>query len=268
MNVRSRPWAAAIAGLSIALAAGLTACGGDDDESAADITAACEAHAGVLAGFNTLFTTVPEPPEDGPPPPEFTPQLQSAYDANIATPLAALVAGAPDEIKDEVDEIALKVRQFRDNADPSAIDGDDFERLTGTVDAYLHENCTGAKATVKAVNYAYQGLPATLPAGTVRIEMENTSDEAHEIVVLNRKPGVTETYDQILALPEDQLEAKLDFVDATSANPGETVYMVANLPAGDLVFLCSFGKGTTDDDDPKEAEPHFTLGMKQEVKVA
>ena len=44
--------------------------------------------------------------------------------------------------------------------------------------------------------------------------------------------------------------------------------MVANLPAGDLVFLCSFGKGTTDDDDPKQDEPHFTLGMKQEVKVA
>ena len=267
MNVRSRPWAA-IAGLSIVLAAGLTACGGDDDDSAADITAACDGHAGMLAGFNTLFTTVPEPPEDGPPPPEFKGQLQSAYDANIATPLAALVAGAPDEIKDEVDEIALKIKRFRDDADPSAIDGEDFQRLTGTVDAYLHENCSGPKADVKAVNYAYEGLPATMPAGTVRIELENTSDEAHEIVILNRKPGVTETYDQLLALPDDQAQAKLDFVDAASVDPDGTGYIVANLPAGDLVFLCSFGKGTTDDDEPKQEEPHFTLGMKQEVKVA
>ncbi|MEA2902066.1 MAG: hypothetical protein QOH36_1953 [Actinomycetota bacterium] len=267
MNVRSRPWAA-VAGLSIALAASFTACGGDDDESAADVTAACEAHANVLAGFNTLFTVVPEPPEDGPPPPEFKGQLQSAYDANIAAPVAQLVSSAPDEIKDEVDEIALKVKQFRDDADPSAIDGDDFERLTGTVDAYLHENCSGPKADVKAVNYGYQGLPATLPSGTVRIKLDNSTDEAHEIVILNRKPGVTETYDQLLALPDDQAQAKLDFVDATSTDPGGTGYIVANLPAGDLVFMCSFGKGSTDDDDPKQEEPHFTLGMKQEVKVA
>jgi hypothetical protein len=267
MNLRRRPLAA-IAGLSIALAAGLTACGGDDDESAADVTAACEAHASVLAGFNTLFNTVPEPPEDGPPPPEFKGQLQSAYDADIAAPVAQLVSTAPDEIKDEVDEIALKVKQFRDDADPSAIDGDAFERLTGTVDGYLHENCPGPKADVVAVNYGYQGLPATLPAGTVRIKLENTSDEAHEIVILNRKPGVTETYDQILALPQDQTDSKVDFIDATSTDPDGTGYIVANLPAGDLVFLCSFGKGTTDDDEPKEAEPHFTLGMKQEVKVA
>jgi hypothetical protein len=102
----------------------------------------------------------------------------------------------------------------------------------------------------------------------VRIEMENTADEAHEMVVLTRQPGVTESFDQLLALPEDQFEAKFAFIGAASADPGKTAYLVQKFGPGDYIFLCSFGKGTTDDDDPKPEEPHFNLGMKQEVKVA
>ncbi len=265
MNVRRRR-RAVVAVLSIALAAGLAACG--DDSENADIGDACDAHASVLAGFNTLFTTLPAPPDDGPPPSEYATALRSSYDANIAVPLASLVANAPDEIRDETEEVARKVRQFRDEADSSVIEGEDFERLTGTVDGYLFENCSGTKASVEATNYAYDGLPPTLPAGTVRFELENTSDEAHEMVVVRRKPGVTETYDQLLALPGDQLRAKVDFVDTTSANPDETTFMVPALPVGDYLVVCTYGKGTTDDDEPTDDEPHFQLGMKQEVKVA
>ena len=266
LKVGSRPWAA-VAVLCIGLAAGLTGCGGDDEESAADVTAACDAHVGVVTGFNTVFSTI-QLPDNGPPPPEFKGQLQAAYDANVAQPLATLVADAPDEVKDEIEEISRKTAQFRDEADPSILD-DDFEKLTDKVDAYMQEHCAGVKATVEAVNYAYRGLPSTLPATTtLRIEFRNTADEAHEMLVLTRKPGVTETFDQILALPPDQIESKFDFVNAESANPGQTGYLIGTLPAGDYIFLCSFGKGTTDDNDPKQDQPHFTLGMKQEVKVA
>ncbi|MEA2828960.1 MAG: hypothetical protein QOG43_3399 [Actinomycetota bacterium] len=266
MNIGNRPWMVGVL-VGVALAGGLTGCGGDDKDSA-DVSAACEAHVNVVAGFNTVFAGLPDVPPDGPPPPEFKTQLQSAYDANVATAIAALVADAPDEIKDETEEIARQTKQFRDEADPSVIDNDDFEKLTDTVDAYFQENCPGTKATVEAVNYAYQGLPPTLPAGTVRIELKNTSDEAHEMLVLTRKPGVTETFDQLLGLPEDQIMAKVDFVNAESTNPGQTGYLVGAFPVGDYLFLCSFGKGTTDDNDPKQEQPHFTLGMKQEVKVA
>ncbi len=266
MNLRSRR-RAVVAVLSMALAAGLTACGDDDEESAADVSDACEAQAGVVAGFNTMFSALPPPP-DGPPSPEFAGQVRSAFDSSVAVPLGALVTSAPDEIRDEVEEISRTMRQFRDDADVSAIDDDEFDELTRTVDAFLQDNCTGAKATVEADEYAYDGLPPTLPAGTVRVELENTGDEAHEMIVLVRQPGVTETYDQILALPDDQIEGKVDFVGGTSANPDGTSYLVASMPVGDYLFVCTFGKGTTDDEDPADGEPHFTLGMKQEVKVA
>jgi uncharacterized cupredoxin-like copper-binding protein len=265
MDVRRRLGTAV---LTLVLATGLAACGGDDDEEAADLTAACQAQADTIAGFITMFVTLPEPPEGGPPPPELAGQIRDSFDANLARPLSALQAEAPDEIRDEVDEIALKARQFRDEGNPEAVQDEAFTSLTDTVDAYMQENCSGTKAKVEAINYAYRNLPSTLATGTVRIEMENTATEAHEMVVLNRKPGVTETYDQILALPFEQQETKVDFVNAASADPGKTAYLVATMPAGDYIFLCSFGKGTTDDDDVKDAEPHFTLGMRQEVKVA
>ena len=238
MNVRRRT---VIAALSVALAAGLAGCG--DDKESADVTAACKAQADVIAGFTTLFTTVPEPPEDGPPPPEFAGQVQSVFDANIAVPLAALVANAPDEIKDEVDEIALKSKEFRDSADPSTIDSDDFSTLTDTVDAYMQENCTGTKVKVEAVNYAYKDLPATLAAGLVRIELEDTATEAHEMVLFTRKAGVTDSWDAILALPDDQMEPKVNFIDATSTDPGQSGYLVTDPAAGRLPLRVRLRQG-------------------------
>jgi hypothetical protein len=252
--------------LTMVLVTGLAACG--DDEQSADLSTVCDAQADTVTGFVTMFVSLPEPPTSGPPPPELTAQVQAAYDANLATPLASLVANAPDEIKDEVDEIAANARQFRETADPSIVTNEDFTRLTDTVDAYMQENCTGTKATVEAIDYAYRDLPSTLAAGTVRIEMTNSGNEAHEMVVLTRNPGVTETFDQILALPEDQLQSKVKFVNAASADPGKTAYLVAKLEPADYVFVCSYGKGTTDDDEVAQAEPHFTLGMRQQVKVA
>ncbi len=265
MIVRSRPWNVA-AVLSIALIAGLTACG--DDAESADIADACEAHGAMSVGYTKVLTSTPEPPDGAPPPAELVGQVQAAYDANVAGPLATLVGSAPDEVRDEVGEVATKSREFRATADRSVLLSSDYSDLIGTVDAYMHENCTGAKATVDAVNYAYEGLPATLPAGTVRIEMENTSDEAHEMLVFSKNPGVTESFDQILELPDDQAETKVAFANAVSTDPGQTAYMVTALPVGDYLFICNYGKGTTDDDDPTTAEPHYTLGMKQEVKVA
>ena len=95
----------------------------------------------------------------------------------------------------------------------------------------------------------------------------NTGDEAHDMVVFARQPGVTEPYDEMLALRRRAAAIELRLVDPTSTDPGGTGYLVADLTAGDHIVICTIGKGTTDAADPTGAEPHFTLGMRQEVRV-
>jgi len=57
-----------------------------------------------------------------------------------------------------------------------------------------------------AVDYGYQGVPATLEAGPTVFVIDNQSaaGESHEIGVARIADGVTETAEQILALPEEE----------------------------------------------------------------
>jgi len=181
--------------------------------------------------------------------------------------MAALVVNAPDEIADEVGRVATTGAEFRRTGDPFTLEDESFIRDTDRIDGYLHENCAGTRATVEAIDYAYRSLPGTLPAGAVRLALKNTGDEAHNLVVFARQPGVTESFDELLALPGEQRQSKLRLVDLTSTDPGGTGFLVADMTAGDHIVICTIGKGTTDAADPTGAEPHFTLGMRQELSV-
>ena len=53
---------------------------------------------------------------------------------------------------------------------------------------------------VHAVDYTYQGVPSTLPAGEVRFSFANDSKtEGHEMQLYRINDGVNEPFDQILA---------------------------------------------------------------------
>jgi len=252
--------------LSVALATVLVGCGGDDGGSD-DLATACEAQVGVATGFVAVLRSVPGLSAYSAPSAEESASIRSAYEANVTTPLAALVTGAPAEIAEEVRQVAATGAELRSTGDPASLEGDDFIRATDLIDAHMQENCAGTKATVEAVDYAYEDLPRTLPAGAVRLALRNTATEAHNLLLFARQPGVTESYDELLALGGEERQSKLALVNLTLTDPGQTGYLVADLAAGDYIAICSIGKGTTDYGDPSGGEPHFTLGMRQEVKV-
>jgi len=255
-------------GLLAILVTFLAACGGgDDDQGRGGLASTCRAQVGVATGLVAMITSVPGLSPYGEPSEETRAQVRSAYDANVAAPLAALVANAPADIADPVRQVATAATEVRSTGDPAVLEDDGFIRNTDLVDGYLHENCAGTKATVEAVDYAYRDLPRTLPAGAVRLALRNTAKEAHSLLVFARQPGVTESYDELLALPGDQRQSRLELVDLTLTDPGQTGFLVADLAAGDYIVICTIGKGTTDYGDPTGGEPHFTLGMRQEVKV-
>ncbi len=133
----------------------------------------------------------------------------------------------------------------------------------------------GAGLEVVGVDYAYEGIPETLPVGTV-MTFRNGGQEAHEIVLARKNAGVTTTFEELLAMPEEESSKLVTFIGQLMANPGETAEgeLTADA-AGDYLAICFFPQGWTEipegTPDPAASlpagAPHFTLGMLQEFTV-
>ena len=144
--------------------------------------------------------------------------------------------------------------------------------------------------TVTATDYRFDGLPASVPAGTQLALQNDSTKEVHEMVIFRIPDEVTETVGQILALPEDEQEALVGDqapVGVVVALPGE-----AGMPMeGDAVLdepgryavLCFIPVGAdpavveeamsgpppTGDEPPPlgDGPPHIMEGMYAEVLV-
>jgi uncharacterized cupredoxin-like copper-binding protein len=69
----------------------------------------------------------------------------------------------------------------------------------------IHAATAAGVVAVHAVDYSYQGLPASLPAGETRFSFANDSKtEGHEMELFRINDGVNESLDQILADDEAQ----------------------------------------------------------------
>jgi hypothetical protein len=128
---------------------------------------------------------------------------------------------------------------------------------------------------VHAVDYSYQGLPGTLPAGEARFSFANDSKtEGHEMELFRINDGVTESLDQILTEdearqnpPADQNPPpppKMTYFAANGSGPGASAKMdiIGNLPAGRYAVVC-FLPVSGDD----TGTPHYKKGMKAEFTV-
>jgi hypothetical protein len=80
---------------------------------------------------------------------------------------------------------------------------------------------------------------------------------------------VTETFDEILELPEEESISKVTIFGPAIGPPGSTSYMLADLEPGEYVALCFIPQGMTSfEQEPPEAPPHVALGMKQEFAIS
>lgn len=142
-----------------------------------------------------------------------------------------------------------------------------------------------AEVTVQLRDYAFSGLPASVPAGT-KLVVENTSAiELHEIVAFRIQDSEARSASELIALPEAELLAAVGPVPATVllAAPGEP--QIEALGDGTLtdpgryLLLCGVPTGV----DPGEylaaaaesvgppnvpgGPPHFAHGMYAELIV-
>jgi hypothetical protein len=70
----------------------------------------------------------------------------------------------------------------------------------------------GPVIAVTAQDYHFEGLPSSVPAGT-SLTQTNAGHEVHELLVVRKNDGVTDSFDELLALPEEEaLRAHMSYI--------------------------------------------------------
>lgn len=253
---------------------------GDDDETADPITTT-EAPADsstTEAGSDTTAATGPDASGAA----AFCdPYIETSIMMNGEPDPAALTglveqidANAPEEIADAAAVMTDAVGTVLESGgeDFSAFETPEFAAAQAEVDPYVFENCefdTSVEAT--GVDYAFADLPESIEAGRVAILFTNEGAEAHEIAVMRRNDGVTESFEELLALPEEQAMEKVTPVGGAFApTTGSKGLLVGDFEPGDYIAICFVPVGTTMADGTMTegtGEPHFMQGMQQQFTV-
>lgn len=272
---------ATIAVLALCGTTALVGCGDDDDTSASDTTEAAaddgttttEAGADEPAGGDTaeVCTAYTEVTLAFGGEPEGDPAAWFAE--NVEPHIVTLEEQGPEEIADALAVMTDAARKAGEGGDFSAFEAPEFAEAQSEVDPYMYENCEfDTKLEVTGADYSFEGMPEEVDAGRVAVLFTNEGAEAHEIGVARKKDGVTESWDELLELPEDQVETKVDFVGgAFAAQNGDQGLLVGDFEPGDYIALCFVPVGTTVDESGEHAgdgPPHFMEGMRQEFTVA
>lgn len=251
--------------LALTLAFGITACGSDDDDSSPDTTAAAEGD-GASAGDTGAFCdalvefngAVMEVEID-----ETTPEADvKETGAQLASMTQAMVDNAPEDLADAAEEIHGFITPLAEEGDASEFNSDStFETYTEFL-GKATEACDFKTVDVTAKDYAFEA-PDTVEAGNVSFAFTNSSDtEEHEMVVMSKADGVDLTWDELLALPEEEAQTKVQFASFAFAPPGESGSTLASLEPGDYAMVCFIPVGGAED-----GPPHFTQGMIHEFTV-
>ncbi len=236
-----------------------------------------------------IFIAGPELDEEGNP----TPEGLETFAQEITPLLDDMESNAPAEVANEVNLVVEAARQAVEQDDPSSTETLEYFQADDAVDAFVYENCElETSQEIVTVDYAYEGVPASLPAGEVGIRLDNQGDEVHEAVIFRINDDVDMDIEELLQLPEEEAEPQVEFTGVAFAAPGENGSAVVDLVPGRYALVCFIPLGTTSlealfeqpaasegssegsatateggSEGSAEGPPHFTQGMVAELEV-
>ena len=252
-----RGWTTGVAAV-VALVLLGAACGDDDDaasggdstsettettESASgggDTTAFCDTRAELEQQFNADQPDV-----------EAITGLLADLEASATTDLAANAAALGEVL----------AQAAAANEDPTADPA--FGENIGAIDEFVLAECGYERVDVSGVEYAFEGLPATVAPGRTAFVLSNDGAEPHELVLFKLADGEERPAAELFALPEEELFASLTQAGGAAAEPGDTGLTIADLEPGRYVASCFMPVGGAED-----GPPHFMEGMTADFEVA
>ncbi|MGD9705723.1 MAG: hypothetical protein AB7Q42_15435 [Acidimicrobiia bacterium] len=231
-----------LAGAAVVLALGLGAAACSDVEKADDVpAAACDAFVGVSA----IFTGDP---------------------SSAGAVLESFVGALPEDLRDDGEAVSNGL-QAAFAGDEAAMSSPEYVDANTAIGEAMYEGCdTAQKLDVAGIDYGFEGLPDSVKAGRVAIQFTNKTknDEAHEMFIVVRNEGTTETFEELDALPEEELFSKVTPVGVVFADQADGVATtLLDLQPGSYIAVCNIpvGGGETGD-------PHALHGMVAEFDVA
>lgn len=237
----------AAAVLALAGIAGLAACG--DDADAALATEACDA----AVELGSAMSAMPEDPAE----------LGGFVESTLVPLGDTLVATMTGDGADAAKVLGATFASVAETGDPTPLFEDPATaEAQSTIGAAVHADCELEAVDISAVEYAYEGAPDELAAGRVSFALTNDGVEDHEMVLFRRADGVTDSFETLSQLPEDELFSKLTFVGVAFGGPDSTTYTALDLEAGTYFLVCFIPQG-----GGEEGPPHFMGGMQHTLVV-
>jgi hypothetical protein len=128
------------------------------------------------------------------------------------------------------------------------------------LDGWVYDNCPGTSVPVTAIDYKYQGVPASLKAGVTKFKLTNAAPkEDHMMAIIKLTPAAQgQDLSKLLALSEKKQAKYFDESSSAfmEARAGQVAYTPIDLQPGTYAYACFLPVGGT-----KHGAPHFTEGM-------
>ncbi|MEO6126670.1 MAG: hypothetical protein ABIR32_23460 [Ilumatobacteraceae bacterium] len=229
-------------------AAGATAAGATEPEAtdvAFDTAAFCTAE----VDLEVIGAGTGDPSQDG-----------AAVARTLLAPAQRAAELAPPELAGDFEAAVTVLQGAIDTGDGSAIESIDLD----AIHAYGLANCGWSPIAVEMTSYHFMGIPETMPAGDYDFSVTNGSPEPHVLLIVKKKAGVTDSWEDLLASPDGQ--GSVETVAAAFAVTGATESAITRLEPGEYLALCPISQGTTMETEGT-GPPHFVLGMQQVITV-
>lgn len=248
--------------LALALAAVLLAgaCGGDDAaETDGEAPSAQETEASTNDGFCESVvaaeTAVLAASSGGDP-------------GDLEGLLTTVEDSTPAELEEQVAIVVAAVREAMETRDDSVFNTEEFSTNEEEVDQWVADNCGFESVDVAAVDYAFEGVPRTLPPGVTTFNFSNEGDEVHEMLIVRYKDPAL-TIQDLMKLSDKEAQKKIVFLGASFGPPGATDTESKDLVPGKYALVCFVPVGSTSESAARKADgpPHVARGMSVEFTV-
>jgi len=180
-----------------------------------------------------------------------------------------LLATAPAEVLDSYNVLNKGVTQFEATGDFFLFNAPEYGTAQTTTHLFDRANCGWTRVDVAATDFAFAGVPSTLPAGTtLSFDLANQSDsEIHEIAIFKMSDDATEPIKTVLDSKDEDIKQQATLVASALAAPDNSAYKVTELAPGNYAMVCTVHVGATPKNPQGTGPKHYTKGMLTEFTV-
>jgi hypothetical protein len=184
-----------------------------------------------------------------------------AAGATLGPLWAAVEDHAPEALRATVGDLGDSIHALQDG-DQTAFSADQTLAAYAGVVAGAVDGCGIPTTDVTGVDYAFQGIPATIAAGTTAFRFTNGGSEDHELLVFPRPEGDDRPAAEVLANPA-RIGSEPQPVLFAFASPGQSMTAMADLEPGAYIAACFLPMGGAED-----GAPHAMNGMVADFTVS